>query len=164
MRRSGVPLVAGRAFTPRDRIGSEPVAIVSDALAGRLWPEGGAIGARVSIVDETEQGERQVRTVQVIGVVRDVRQTPEDDDLADMYCRCCSRQDDSAASMSRRSGAPLTWLPQLRSAFAEIDPEISFETPRTLQAAIAQQSSRPKFMAWLLGGSPPSRACSRSSV
>jgi ABC-type lipoprotein release transport system permease subunit len=43
-------------------------------------------------------------------------------------------------------------MPQLRSAFAEIDPEISFETPRTLQAAIAQQSSRQKFMAWLLGG------------
>ena len=43
-------------------------------------------------------------------------------------------------------------MPQLRSAFTEIDPEIAFESAKTLQTAIAQQSSRPKFLAWLLGG------------
>ncbi len=80
-----IPLTAGRAFSPRDRIGSEPVAIVSDTLARRMWPDGRAIGARVNVVDDGQQGERRSTTRQIIGIVRDVRQTPEDDDLADMY-------------------------------------------------------------------------------
>ncbi len=148
----GIPLVAGRVFTPRDRIGSEPVAIVSDTLAKRLWPDGGSIGAHVNLIEESQRGERRSSALQVVGIVRDVRQTPEDDDLADLYVPVLQSPGRFSWMYVKTAGDPLTWMPQLRSAFAEIDPEISFETPRTLQAAIAQQSSRQKFMAWLLGG------------
>ena len=34
----GVPLLAGRDFTDGDRVGSEPVVIVSESLAQRLFP------------------------------------------------------------------------------------------------------------------------------
>jgi putative ABC transport system permease protein len=148
----GVPLVAGRTFTPRDRVGSEPVAIVSDTLARRLWPSGDSIGARVNLIEEGERGERRSSALQVVGVVRDVRQTPEDDDLADMYVPVLQSPGRFSWMYVKTAGDPLTWMPELRSAFAEIDPEIAFETPRTLETAIAQQSSRPKFLAWLLGG------------
>ena len=148
----GVPLVGGRTFTPRDRIGSEPVAIVSDTLAKRLWPDGGSIGARVNLIEESQRGERSSSALQVVGIVRDVRQTPEDDDLADLYVPVLQSPGRFSWMYVKTAGDPLTWMPQLRSAFAEIDPEISFETPRTLQTSIAQQSSRPKFLAWLLGG------------
>jgi len=148
----GIPLVTGRVFTPRDRIGSEPVAIISDTLAKRLWPDGGSIGAHVNLIEESQRGDRRSSALQVVGIVRDVRQTPEDDDLADLYVPVLQTPGRFSWMYVKTAGDPLTWMPQLRSAFAEIDPEISFETPRTLQAAIAQQSSRPKFMAWLLGG------------
>ena len=148
----GIPLVAGRVFTPRDRIGSEPVAIISDTLAKRLWPGGGSIGTHVNLIDESQRGERRSSALQVVGIVRDVRQTPEDDDLADLYVPVLQAPGRFSWMYVKTAGDPLTWMPQLRSAFAEIDPEISFETPRTLQAAIAQQASRQKFMAWLLGG------------
>jgi putative ABC transport system permease protein len=145
----GIPLVAGRAFTPHDRIGSEPVAIVSETLARRMWPDGGAVGARINVVEE---GERGLSARNLIGVVRDVRQTPEDDDLADMYVPMLQSPGRFSWIYVRTSGAPLAWVPQLRSAFMEMDPEIPFETPATLAASIARQSSRPKFLAWLLGG------------
>ena len=148
----GIPLVAGRVFTPRDRIGSEAVAIVSDTLSKRLWPDGGSIGANVNLIEENQRGERRSSALQVVGIVRDVRQTSEDDDLADLYVPVLQTPGRFSWMYVKTAGDPLTWMPQLRSAFAEIDPEISFETPRTLQAAIAQQSSRQKFMAWLLGG------------
>lgn len=148
----GVPLMAGRTFTARDRLGSEPVAIISDTLAGRLWHDGGSVGARVNLIEEGERGERRSSALQVVGVVRDVRQTPEDDDLADLYVPVLQSPGRFSWMYVKTAGDPLTWMPQLRSAFAEIDPEISFEAPRSLQTAIAQQSSRPKFLAWLLGG------------
>ena len=148
----GIPLVAGRVFTPRDRIGSEAVAIVSDTLAKRLWPDGGSLGANVNLIEESQRGERRSSALRVVGIVRDVRQTSEDDDLADLYVPVLQAPGRFSWMYVKTAGDPLTWMPQLRSAFAEIDPEISFETPRTLQAAIAQQSSRQKFMAWLLGG------------
>ena len=115
-------------------------------------PTAAAIGAHVNLIEESQRGERRSSALQVVGIVRDVRQTPEDDDLADLYVPVLQTPGRFSWMYVKTAGDPLTWMPQLRSAFAEIDPEISFETPRTLQAAIAQQSSRQKFMAWLLGG------------
>lgn len=43
-----IPLARGRDFTPSDRAGSEPVAIVSEDFARAAWPDGTAIGKRLS--------------------------------------------------------------------------------------------------------------------
>ena len=44
----GVPLARGRDFTSDDRAGSDPVVIVSEDFARAAWPDGDAIGKRVS--------------------------------------------------------------------------------------------------------------------
>jgi ABC-type antimicrobial peptide transport system permease subunit len=46
----------------------------------------------------------------------------------------------------------MAWLPALRTALRDIDPEISLSAARPLQAAIDEQRSRPAFLAWLLTG------------
>jgi putative ABC transport system permease protein len=43
----GIPLREGRLFNHDDRGGSVRVAVVSEAMAQRYWPSGGAIGKRV---------------------------------------------------------------------------------------------------------------------
>ena len=43
----GVPIVAGRDFTDDDRRGSEPVAIVSQSVAQRLFPNGDALNRQL---------------------------------------------------------------------------------------------------------------------
>ena len=48
----GVPLVAGRDFTADDRRGSEPVVIVSQSVAQRLFPNGDALN-RQALVDRS---------------------------------------------------------------------------------------------------------------
>jgi predicted permease len=44
----GIPIARGRDFSTDDRIGSEPVAIVSEDFARAAWPNGEAIGQRIS--------------------------------------------------------------------------------------------------------------------
>jgi predicted permease len=43
----GVDMVRGRGFTEADRAGTLPVAIVSDAVAARVWPHDDAVGRRL---------------------------------------------------------------------------------------------------------------------
>ncbi len=43
----GIPVLAGREFTPDDRAGTELVALVSEAAARRDWPNESPIGRRV---------------------------------------------------------------------------------------------------------------------
>jgi ABC-type lipoprotein release transport system permease subunit len=86
----GLPLIAGRAFGPRDRQGAPRVAIVDEAMVRRFWPRlvgagapgsgsaldsGGAAAAAASVI-----GQRfgfgppaNSRDFEIVGVVSDVR-------------------------------------------------------------------------------------------
>ena len=62
----GIPLLAGRWFTPADETGGSPVAVISAETARRFWKQRDVVGKHVRFV-----GEKNWRTV--IGVVADVR-------------------------------------------------------------------------------------------
>jgi predicted permease len=67
----GTPLLRGRGFTVQDTIKSPQVAIVSEKLARRLWPEikepGEALGKRLRV------GRSDLISCEVIGVAKDSR-------------------------------------------------------------------------------------------
>jgi predicted permease len=67
---AGIPLRAGRSFVDGDRVGSQPVVVVSDAVARRFWPNGDAIGAHVRL--DGAPGD-SMTVFQIVGVVGDVR-------------------------------------------------------------------------------------------
>jgi len=64
-----IPLVRGRDFAPADVDGAERVAIVSETLARRVWPNQDPIGKRLGCCDGTTDDPRWKT---VIGVVGDV--------------------------------------------------------------------------------------------
>ena len=41
---AGMVIVAGRTFNERDRRDTQPVAVISQAMARRYWPDGDALG------------------------------------------------------------------------------------------------------------------------
>ena len=145
-----IPILAGRAFTGSDRIGSEPVALVSDTVARRLWPGGNPIGRTIVIPQDQEEGEPVPVARVVVGVVRDVRQLPSDEDLADVYVPAFQAPGRFVVALIRTAGAPDAWLPQVRAAFRDIDPEIAVQRSRPLLIAMNEATSRPRFLAWLL--------------
>jgi putative ABC transport system permease protein len=65
----GIPLVRGRAFDERDVDGSEPVRIISEALAKRYWPDQEPLGQRIKWGD-AKFGSSWMTVVGVVGDVR----------------------------------------------------------------------------------------------
>jgi predicted permease len=60
----GMRLLAGRDFTWRDDANARRVALVSQSLARRLFPSGGAVGQRIRVGMA-----RQLQEIEIIGVV-----------------------------------------------------------------------------------------------
>ena len=66
----GVPLIAGRDFTDEDRADAEPVAIVSQSVAQRLFPNGDAVNRHMWWADPYFGPKPLPR--RIVGVVADV--------------------------------------------------------------------------------------------
>jgi len=65
----GIPLVAGRDFTAEDRAGREPVVIVSQSVASRLFPNGDAVNKTMWWTDPYFGRTRVIR--RIVGIVAD---------------------------------------------------------------------------------------------
>jgi predicted permease len=68
----GVPIVAGRDFTDDDRRGSEPVTIVSQSVAQRLFPNGNAVNRHLTWTDPVFSYLGKIVPSRIVGVVADV--------------------------------------------------------------------------------------------
>jgi predicted permease len=84
----GISLVAGRLFTENDTSATAPVAVVSETLARRYFPNESPLGRRLR-VDETDpmtccSAAGPVKGVwrEIVGVVRDIRQANLDEQPA----------------------------------------------------------------------------------
>jgi ABC-type antimicrobial peptide transport system permease subunit len=68
----GVPMIAGRDFTDDDRRGSEPVTIVSQSVAQRLFPNGDAVDRHLTWTDPVFSIYGKPVPSRIVGVVADV--------------------------------------------------------------------------------------------
>jgi predicted permease len=66
-RAAGIPLLAGRDFTPADGVGAPKVTIVSRAFANYFWPKQNALGNHVKCCGMNDW-------VEIVGVAGDVKQ------------------------------------------------------------------------------------------
>jgi putative ABC transport system permease protein len=146
----GISVIEGRAFQRSERIGSEPVAIVSQSLARRLWPDGSAVGRRISVPQSQERGDPLVVQRTVVGVAADVRQDPSDADRADIYLPMRQVPTRFTFLLIRTTGETAAALPGIRAAMRDVDPEFAVHRPRPLQEIVDEATARPRFMASLL--------------
>lgn len=135
----GVPLMAGREFTPADRSATAPVAILSRAAARAFFPEGEAVGGTIRIA-----GEASGRTV--VGVVGDVMSFSRA--AADRGFPSCNlylpvaqaRATDLGQQWieARTSGEPAALLEDVRRAVREVDPNLSLYWPGTVRDQVRE--------------------------
>jgi putative ABC transport system permease protein len=146
-----IPVRQGRPFTITDRQGTEPVAAVSESVARRLWPNANPVGQQLRI---TERGTTDTVTTwrTVVGVVNDVRQTPTDQEIAEVYLPLAQAPGRFASILVRTSGGSPEWLEGLRRTVATIDPEATVSFLDRLEQQVNAQMARPRFLASLFAG------------
>ena len=129
----GIALRAGRDFTEADVSGHEPVAVISETLARRLWPDGQAVGRHLRAIEQTPGGARPGPLRLVVGVAADVRQTYGDTERGDMYVPLSSPG--RFGSFYMRSQQPLpALLTSIRRAATELDPRAMVNPPQTVES------------------------------
>jgi putative ABC transport system permease protein len=135
----GVPLMAGRWLTERDDATSEPVAVINETMARRLWPGEDPIGRHVHL--ETHQ-----MTVSVVGVVGDTRPfRPDAVPEAEIYWPYAQVPRWAIQIFMRSAVPPATLVPAVRARLEALDPEMSIGRFETLDERVAQAVVNPRF-------------------
>jgi putative ABC transport system permease protein len=142
----GVPILRGRAFDDHDRFDAERVAIVSQGLARRHWPDRDPVGQRIS----SDRGQTWAR---VVGVAGDVRQTGlavvEPPDV--VYASFGQFPGYTSTLFVRTSGDPAALADKVRGEIRALDPQAAVSNVRTLETIRHDALQSPRLTAFLLG-------------
>jgi putative ABC transport system permease protein len=145
----GVPLLAGREFTDDDRDDGEPVSIVSQSVAQRLFPNGEAINRHMWWTDPYF-GKPTPR--RIVGVVADV----DDENVVKGSAQTIYmpvRQIGIAGRLFvRAAGDPYALVPSVTRVIREIAPDQPVERAATLEDVRAEVLSPERLNAFVLSG------------
>lgn len=144
----GTPILRGRAFTAADRADGPLVAIVSQALARRLFGTADPVGQRIAncIGSNTTPAWHEV-----VGVSGDMHASGLDQDAPPELYYPTSQFVNQTNSFVVRGSVPVTTLlPSIRRATAGVDPLVALSAVSTMDAAIGRTLALPRFTMWLL--------------
>jgi putative ABC transport system permease protein len=152
-----IPLVQGREFTDRDVVSAPWVAVISETMARRFWPDADPIGKRLTLNLSVDEQPREI-----VGVARD---TPsfigENHPQPMLYIAFAQRpahvQSSHAGTriqmsfMLRTTGDPLSAIPAVRHAAAQADPEMPVSNVELLDKTLGRAFQYPRAFSLLLG-------------
>jgi putative ABC transport system permease protein len=150
----GVPLLQGRLISAGDTDKAPAVVVINATMAHTYFPGENPLGKRMQI-GATPEPEKDVPTMEIVGVVGDVRQTLDLDPEAEMYLPY--RQADQVlpvfqlSVVLRTAGDPLQETAALRNALSQIDPNQPLVKVRTMEENMAGTAAQPRFRTWLIG-------------
>jgi putative ABC transport system permease protein len=142
----GIPLKKGRLFSEQDGPGTQPVAVINQALADTYFPDDDPIGQRFQF------GE-------IVGVVGDVRSFGLDAEPSpEVYLSYEQATGRLASTLSgmylivrSRGVDPLSLVPEIRSIVLAVDPEMPIDDVLTMEQRLSNSVAGPRFYAVLLG-------------
>ena len=132
----GITLREGRTFNAIDAPNAPPAIVISETMARRYWPRGGAIGARIRISPHTAE-----RWGVIVGIVGDVRVSPALTTPGPM-AYATNRQDflwSGRDFLVKTAGDPLALLRSVQREVAALDPSIPLRDPKTLDAIVGER-------------------------
>lgn len=148
----GTRLVTGREFSARDAEGTTEVALISETVARRYWPHSNPIGSHLTVLARVYSGQSAgaAQPLEIVGVVKDVR----NDDLwnpeADVYVPFQQHPVSSVFLVVRAAGAPAAIVPAVRAAVLALDKDQPLNNIRTMSEIISQTYGAIRFPMTLL--------------
>ena len=142
----GIPILRGRAFTEEDRDPSRHAAVLSDALARRMFPGEDPLGKRI-------RPGRVGHWLTVIGIVGNVKNTGlaprEDPEFYVVRSHSVEAAGWSASAVLRGAIEPGTLAGAVRAQIATLDATLPVQID-TLSQRVSKLAERPRFSAVLL--------------
>lgn len=131
----GIPLREGRFLTAADSHRSERVCIVDEDFARRYWPNGGAIGQRVSHASDSDEA-KMFTIVGIVGAVKQAELT-EPEGQGAVYLPFLYRDAANIFVVTRMSQRPEAFADSLRKLVRATDPELAIDDLRSMDTRIA---------------------------
>jgi putative ABC transport system permease protein len=152
-----IQMERGRDFNAHDTAGSNWVVIINETMARRYWPNEDPLGKRVRVDLSPEDQPREI-----IGVVRDIPSNPlaakQDPEMYLPFFQASPHITGPWTGfrlrltyLLRAKGDPMTLLPAVRRAVADIDPNLPLLEPKTEEQLLARQVEYPRYYSMLLG-------------
>ncbi|HTW58075.1 MAG TPA: ABC transporter permease [Terriglobales bacterium] len=151
----GIPLLAGRLFTPADKSDSQLVAIVNHKLAEHFWPGGNAVGKRLRI------GMQETPTpwMTIVGVVADVKESSPDAPTKEQWYQPIAQAEKSIGAFAsptdlngdggyvalRTALAPEQMENVLRSTVRAIDSNLPLTQVQTMEQNVSDSEAERRF-------------------
>ena len=148
----GVPIIAGRDFTDEDRAGSQPVAIVSQSLAQRLFPNGAAVNRHLTWTGPLAAFLGQAMPRRIVGVVADV----DDENIvagpALTLYQPVGQMGLAGRLFVHAAGDPYALVPAVTGVIREISADQPVERAATLEDVRAEVLSPERLNAFVFSG------------
>jgi putative ABC transport system permease protein len=140
------PLLQGRFFTEADTAESPQVVIVNEAFAKKYFPNGAAIGKRISRDDEKPNWGT------IVGIVGNIKHRGLDAPAEPEYYLPHTQGPDRDMLLAVRSAQdPQTLIGAIRDQLRNLDPDIPLSQVRTLEQVISDSVAPRRLSVVLLG-------------
>jgi putative ABC transport system permease protein len=135
----GIPLLEGRPFDERDRIGSPRVCLINRSFAGRFFPGQDPIGRRL-VVSWSDEA-----STEIVGVVGDIRQGgPAQDPKPTVFLAQAQLPAYITHLVVRTSGDPKLLINAIKHCVHEVDKGQSVAEVKTMDNYVSESLARPR--------------------
>jgi len=152
-----MPMARGRAFDARDTATAPWTMVINEAMARQFWPGADAIGERLVLDLAPEEPAREI-----VGIVRDVRTTPYDQEIRPAMYILYSQQAphtrgplgtimrSQMSFLLRVSGPAAPVIADFRAAMAALAPDLPIANARPVEADVASVLEPSKYSMQML--------------
>jgi predicted permease len=143
----GIPLLAGRLFTPGDTAGAPSVVVVSRTWAAHYFPEGSAVGRRLH-----GGGCTGCPATTIVGVVADVKYQGLGESADAVYDPVTQGWPLSSYLFVRTRGDPAGAIAAVRAAMRSADPGVPLDDIAPMEDRFRAATADPRRVMALVGG------------
>ncbi|HEX6315612.1 MAG TPA: ABC transporter permease [Gemmatimonadaceae bacterium] len=138
----GIPLKSGRLFSAQDRLTAPQVAVISESLARKYFPDGNALGRYI----ETGWG-RDGRKLggTVVGIVGDVKQFGLAIESPPAYYVPADQWPINEITFVLRASSPASLLPGISGVIRQLDRELPLYDYTTGESLLSASLAQPRF-------------------
>jgi predicted permease len=141
----GIPLVVGRGFTTADTASSQKVAVISEEMARRIFPNESPLGKRFGV-----DGPKSMNDFEVVGVVRDAKYGSLTEQIRPMAYYIHSQRPQSLGNFVVRTSGPAEQvISQVRQTIRQVNRDLPIDDVVALEDHIGRSLVQQKLIARL---------------